>query len=192
MLRRTGQAPTPGRAGKRPDDSVRKRGGRACIGWRACGRPWPSTRRRCSGSCAGRRPGPCSERRERRLVGAREPRAPGRYQEVLVGRLARVAAEETPLLGRYRSEEDAASAPWFALAPQPRADALAEARRVLVRCLDGMPAEALARRARHPLFGEMDVPTWLALFLDHEGHHLYVARLRPGEALSRAGGAPER
>lgn len=116
----------------------------------------------------------------------------GRYQEVLVGRLARIAAEETPLLGRYRSEEDAASAPWLALAPQPLADALAEARRVLVRCLDGMPAEALARRARHPLFGEMDVPAWLALFLNHEGHHLYVARLRLGEALSRAGGAPAR
>jgi hypothetical protein len=106
----------------------------------------------------------------------------GRYGEVLLGRLDRIAAEQAPVFGRYRTEEDPASAPWFALAPAALAGALVGPRSALSARLAAMSAADLARTARHPLLGPMDVPGWLAFFLDHEGHHLYVARLRLGEA----------
>jgi hypothetical protein len=109
----------------------------------------------------------------------------GRYQEVLLERLDRIAAEEAPVLARYRTEEDRASGPWFALAPRPLAAAFTERRRALVTRLQALTAADAARSARHPLLGAMDVGGWLACFLDHEGHHLYVARLRLGQATAR-------
>ena len=105
-----------------------------------------------------------------------------RHHDIFLERLRRVASEDRPTLGRYRAEDDPEWPSWSAL---PTADVLSRLRYLRARIIqwvaDLKPADT-SRVAVHPLFGEQTVGDLLEFFLLHEGHHLYVAKVRIGEA----------
>jgi uncharacterized damage-inducible protein DinB len=113
-----------------------------------------------------------------------------RHAEVFLERLERIRREDRPDVGRYSAEQDAG---WPAAAGRPLADVLTRLRETRARLLDWvtrLTPDELGRTGRHPTFGELAVPAWLDFFLLHEGHHLYVAMLRLGEA--RRAGPPRK
>jgi len=105
----------------------------------------------------------------------------GRYQEIFLDRLDRILAESTPRFDRYRTADDPAAEAWLACPGARLTERLLEGRAGLVSRLQALRPRDLARRGVHPAFGVMDVPGWLRFFLEHEGHHLYVARLRAAQ-----------
>lgn len=97
-----------------------------------------------------------------------------RYHEVFMERLERVLAEDSPVLGRYRAEEDLNWPEWPSKSPNEVMEQLALLRGRLVRFVEELDDDQLSRRGIHPLMGSMTVRLWLLFFLFHEGHHLYT------------------
>jgi hypothetical protein len=110
-----------------------------------------------------------------------------RHQAVFLERLRRLLAEERPVLGRYRAEEDPEWPAWATLPPDEVLSRLRALRAELVADVRAMSPAESARTGLHPTFGEMDVAGWLDFFLLHEAHHLYTALVRVGEASRRPG-----
>lgn len=104
-----------------------------------------------------------------------------RYHEVFLDRLARMLAEESPRLDRYRAEDDPDFAPFLALSADEARRRFDELRQRLVRRVARLRADELGRTGVHPAFGAMPVWLWLEFFLAHEGHHLYVIFQRARE-----------
>jgi RimJ/RimL family protein N-acetyltransferase len=98
-----------------------------------------------------------------------------RQQEVFLGRLRRILAEDAPALAPYRAEEDPE---WPAFSARPTDEVLGrlqQGRAELVEAVAGLAPFALARIGRHSRFGPMPLALWLEFFLVHEAHHLYTA-----------------
>jgi len=106
-----------------------------------------------------------------------------RHHEIVLDRVRRVLEEDRPVLARYAAEEDSEWPAWAALPMDEVRARLGRMRHELVRLVDGLDAEALARTAVHPALGEMPLTLWIEFFLLHEAHHLYVVmkRARGGE-----------
>lgn len=105
-----------------------------------------------------------------------------RHQAVFLDRIDRIVTEETPALGRYRAEDDAAWPAWSAL---PVHEVLARhraGRERLVEWMTALSVEHARRVGVHPTLGAMSIPAWLDFFLLHEAHHLYVAMVRLAQA----------
>lgn len=105
-----------------------------------------------------------------------------RHHEVMLERIERILAEDRPLLGRYRAEEDPEWPAWADLSTEEVLGPLKALRSRLVERVEGLSAAELSRTGVHPAFGEMTIPAWLEFFLLHEAHHLYVVMTRIGEA----------
>ncbi len=107
----------------------------------------------------------------------------GRYHEITLERLDRIlSSSDTPRINRYRAEDDPEAASWFNMPTGGVLGEMREVRRVLFeRCLR-LTSSDLERLGLHPLFGPLSLRGWLEFFLVHEGHHLYLALLRLGEA----------
>jgi uncharacterized damage-inducible protein DinB len=105
-----------------------------------------------------------------------------RHHAVFLDRLRQVAAEDAPRFARYRAEDDPQWAEWAAL-PMPEVlSRLRGLRTEIVRLTAALSDAGAARAGVHPLFGEQSIGEMLEFFLAHEGHHLYVAMTRLGEA----------
>jgi uncharacterized damage-inducible protein DinB len=98
----------------------------------------------------------------------------GRYHEVFLERLDRILTEESPQLGRYRTEDDPGAAPWFDLPAAQVIEQMHKLRTRLVERVTKLSPQELRRIGIHPAFGEMPIALWLEFFLVHEGHHLYT------------------
>jgi hypothetical protein len=101
-----------------------------------------------------------------------------RHHEVMLERLRRVLNEDRPNLPRYRAEDDPEWERWRTLPLDEVLSLLRAQRSEIVRLVDGLDDDDLARIGVHPTLGPLRVPEWLEFFLLHEGHHLYQAMLR--------------
>jgi hypothetical protein len=115
-----------------------------------------------------------------------------RHAHVFLERLHRIVAEDRPRLARYRAEDDPEWPAWQRLSLAQAVGRLHEVRQRLLAWVHGLPPGAEGRIGIHPTFGEMALDRWLEFFLVHEGHHLYVAMVRIGEARRPAAGSPGR
>jgi len=103
-----------------------------------------------------------------------------RHHSLFLERIARILAEETPDLGRYRAEEDPEWPEWRALPLEEILARLDAPRRRILEAALGLTTEQAARRGLHPVLGAMPLTRWFEFFLLHEAHHLYVVMLRLG------------
>jgi hypothetical protein len=101
-----------------------------------------------------------------------------RHHEVMLERLRLILNEDRPNLPRYRAEEDPEWERWRVLPLAEVLSLLRAQRAEIVRLVDGLDEEDLARAGVHPSLGPLTIPDWLEFFLLHEGHHLYQAMLR--------------
>ncbi|HUG54724.1 MAG TPA: DinB family protein [Vicinamibacteria bacterium] len=106
-----------------------------------------------------------------------------RHHAVFLARVHRVLSEDSPALPRYAAEEDPEWPAWSALPPGEVLERLRSRRLELMTLVSGLSDEALARTARHPVFGPMALTVWIEFFLLHEAHHLFaiLKRARGGE-----------
>jgi uncharacterized damage-inducible protein DinB len=104
-----------------------------------------------------------------------------RYQEAFISRIARIRRESRPTLARYRAEDDSEWPSWINRGVAEIMEALHAQRKTLVRQIETMSDEDLARTAIHPRFGEMTLGQWLEFFLLHEAHHLLAVLQRSRE-----------
>jgi hypothetical protein len=100
-----------------------------------------------------------------------------RHHEVMLERLRLILNEERPSLPRYRAEDDPGWGTWRALPLDEVLSLLRTQRAEIVRLVDGLDDEDLARVGVHAALGALTIPDWLEFFLLHEGHHLYQAML---------------
>lgn len=101
-----------------------------------------------------------------------------RHHEVMLERLRVILNEDRPRLARYRAEDDPEWPRWRAL-PLDEVLSLIKAQRAeIVRLVDGLDEDDLARVGVHSALGPLTIPEWLEFFLLHEGHHLYQVMLR--------------
>jgi uncharacterized damage-inducible protein DinB len=105
-----------------------------------------------------------------------------RHHAVFLDRLRQVAAEDAPRFTRYRAEEDPQWPEWSALQMPEVLSRLRGLRAEIVRWTAALSDAEAGRVGVHPLFGEQTIGEMLEFFLAHEGHHLYVAMTRLGEA----------
>jgi uncharacterized damage-inducible protein DinB len=105
-----------------------------------------------------------------------------RHHAVFLDRLHRVAAEDAPRFARYRAEEDPEWPAWSALQLPEVLSRLRGLRAEIFRWTAALSEAEADRVGVHPLFGEQSIGDMLEFFLAHEGHHLYVAMTRLGEA----------
>lgn len=96
------------------------------------------------------------------------------HHHLMLERLRRILAEESPQLGRYRAEDDPDWPHWAALATTEVLDRLVALRRELTALVEGLDDLQVERVGLHPVFGALTVRQWLEFFLLHEAHHLYV------------------
>ena len=104
-----------------------------------------------------------------------------RYQEVFLSRLRRMRSEQSPLLPRYRAEDDPAWPLWIDRATKDILKILSAQRTILMQEVQRMTNEDFARTAIHPRFGVMTTVEWLEFFLLHEAHHLLAVLQRSRE-----------
>ncbi len=97
---------------------------------------------------------------------------------VTVGRIERILAEDRPLLGSYKAENDPEWPAVSALCKDEILSRLTAVRAELNDLAAHLSPEQAQRTGLHPAFGEMSVLEWLDFFLLHEAHHLYVAMTR--------------
>ncbi len=107
----------------------------------------------------------------------------GRYQQIFIQRLQCILSEDNPSIGRYRAEEDPDFALWVGLETAEVVSRTHTLRAEMLELLRSISASDWNRTALHPVYGQRDFSGWLELFLVHEGHHLYLAMLRLGEAI---------
>ena len=101
-----------------------------------------------------------------------------RHHEVMLERLRVMLNEDRPHLARYRAEDDPEWERWRVLPLEEVLSLLRSQRAEIVRLVDGLDEDDLARTGVHPALGPLTIPEWLEFFLLHEGHHLYQAMLR--------------
>lgn len=97
-----------------------------------------------------------------------------RYQEIFLQRLEQILSANSPVLPRYRAEEDPEWPAWRTLSPDDVIARLGSLRAQLVTRLRSLKENDFLKTATHPKFGEMPLSLWLEFFLVHEGHHLYA------------------
>ena len=97
----------------------------------------------------------------------------GRYNELLVERLHRIATEASPRLARYRAEEDPRWAEWSGLSIDEAIRGYRRSRSLLMKSVRTLTPAQRRRYGIHPLLGRLTVDQWLNFFLVHEGHHIY-------------------
>lgn len=97
-----------------------------------------------------------------------------RYHEVFLQRLDQILSGNSPVLPRYRAEEDPEWPRWQAFAADDVMARLGSLRAQLVGRLRSLKENDFLKTATHPKFGEMTLSLWLEFFLVHEGHHLYA------------------
>jgi hypothetical protein len=96
----------------------------------------------------------------------------------MLERLRLILNEDRPNLPRYRAETDPEWERWRSL-PLDEVLSLVKAQRAeIVRLVDGLDEEDVARVGVHPTLGPLNLAEWIEFFLLHEGHHLYEALLR--------------
>ncbi len=105
-----------------------------------------------------------------------------RYHEVFLERLRQILAQDAPRLGLYRAESDPEWPNWTGHSTEEILTRMKALRGELIEGVKKLTPEQLRRTGVHPSFGEMTIPMWLELFLDHEGHHLYVVLQRTRES----------
>jgi hypothetical protein len=98
----------------------------------------------------------------------------GRYHEVFQERLDQMLQTKSPLLPRYRAEDDPLWETWRTLSASEVLAKVSSLRQQLLARLKTLQADDFLRVGVHPKFGEMTLSLWLEFFLVHEGHHLYV------------------
>jgi uncharacterized damage-inducible protein DinB len=101
-----------------------------------------------------------------------------RHHEVMLERLRLILNEDRPNLPRYRAENDPEWARWRSLPLDEVLSLLKAQRAEIVRLVDGLDEEDVARVGVHPALGPLNLGEWIEVFLLHEGHHLYEAALR--------------
>ncbi|WP_027481441.1 DinB family protein [Deinococcus pimensis] len=102
----------------------------------------------------------------------------GQFHQAIRDRVNWIVTQDNPTFERYQPDADPGTRAWAA---KPSARMLADfvtARRDLVEFLRGLPAEAWARPGTHGTFGTLTLAGWLEFWLQHEGHHIYVAMVR--------------
>ena len=101
-----------------------------------------------------------------------------RHHEVMLERLRLILNEDRPNLPRYRAENDPEWGRWRSLPLDEVLSLLKAQRAEIVRLVDGLDEEDVARVGVHPALGPLNLGEWIEFFLLHEGHHLYEAALR--------------
>ena len=101
-----------------------------------------------------------------------------RHHELMLERLRIILNEDRPNLARYRAESDPEWERWRSLPLHEVLSLLKSQRAEIVRLVDSLDEDDLARVGIHPALGPLNVPDWLDFFLLHEAHHLYEAMLR--------------
>jgi uncharacterized damage-inducible protein DinB len=97
-----------------------------------------------------------------------------RYHQIFLERIERILAEDVPIFGRYRAEEDPEWPSWSSLPMQQVLVRLSGMRTKLMAKLRSLSESDFQRTGVHPKFGAMSLALWLEFFLVHEAHHLYV------------------
>jgi uncharacterized damage-inducible protein DinB len=97
-----------------------------------------------------------------------------RYHQIFLERIDRILAEDAPLCGRYRAEDDPEWPSWSSLPTQQLLVRLSSMRTKLMARLRSLTEADFQRTGVHPKFGAMNLSLWLEFFLVHEAHHLYV------------------
>ncbi|TND08990.1 MAG: hypothetical protein FD123_1844 [Bacteroidetes bacterium] len=96
-----------------------------------------------------------------------------RYQQVFLGRMQEILDHDGVSFQRYVAEND----PQFAVTQNESTENLLElllkTRAEIVSRAHSLSAEESGRKGIHPVFGPMDITTWIEFFLVHEGHHLF-------------------
>jgi hypothetical protein len=102
----------------------------------------------------------------------------GRHHQVMLDRLRRILAEDTPLIPAYRAETDPGWPAWRSLPPDKVLARLRALRKELFGLVSTLTPAQLARTGAHTTLGPLTVEQWLEFFLVHEAHHLYVVMKR--------------
>ncbi len=97
-----------------------------------------------------------------------------RYHQIFLERIDRILAEDAPIFGRYRAEDDPEWPSWASLPSQQVLVRLSGMRTKLMAKLRSLSESDFLRTGVHPKFGAMNLSLWLEFFLVHEAHHLYV------------------
>lgn len=97
-----------------------------------------------------------------------------RYHEIFLERITRMLKENSPVLDRYRAEEDPQWESWRTRSYKEVAAELTARREMLMSRLKALSNEDFERTGIHPKFGAMSLALWLEFFLVHEAHHLYA------------------
>lgn len=101
-----------------------------------------------------------------------------RHHEVMLERLRIILNEDRPNLSRYRAETDPEWERWRSIPLEEVLGLLKAQRAEIVRLVDSLDEDDLARVGIHAALGPLNVPDWLEFFLLHEAHHLYEAMMR--------------
>jgi uncharacterized damage-inducible protein DinB len=97
-----------------------------------------------------------------------------RQQQNFLQRVDRILKEKSPVLPRYRAEEDPEWERYRGLAYKEVLAELADGREKLMARLKALSDDDYERTGVHSRLGEMSLGLWLEFFLMHEGHHLYA------------------
>lgn len=98
----------------------------------------------------------------------------GRYQEIFLGRLMVILKEETPLLERYKADNDQCFYEWCDLSTEQIISRANTGRQRIIQFLEELSKDQLRKVGIHPKLGRMDIEDWTSFFLLHEAHHIYA------------------
>lgn len=98
----------------------------------------------------------------------------GRYQEIFLERLTVILEKDSPLLERYRAENDPYFFEWNDLSTKEIIDKAKIGRQKIIQFIAKLSQEQLQKVGIHPKLGGMNVEGWISFFLLHESHHIYV------------------
>ena len=94
------------------------------------------------------------------------------YQVVFIQRIEKMVREVNPQLSRYVAEQDPTFETVRKCAKRDLVRKLEEKRQEIIHLLSSLTETELDRSGVHPVYGKMDIPDWVEMFLLHEAHHL--------------------
>lgn len=95
-----------------------------------------------------------------------------RYQEVFIDRIEAILKGDNPAFVSYVVTDDVEFPLWTNMSMEDLFIKFKDSRRKIFNLLISLSDEQVARKGRHPRFGEMKVAGWVEFFLLHEAHHL--------------------
>jgi uncharacterized damage-inducible protein DinB len=103
------------------------------------------------------------------------------YQHTFTRRLKQILRDDNPEFARYAAESDPLFHDNCARSSREIIQDLVVTRREFTATVLALKENDLQRTGQHPVFGTMNIPTWMNFFVLHEAHHLFTIFRLAGE-----------